>query len=111
MNMEQAWKIAVLEPGKTWKMAVLDPGGPFMTFNRYFILIMYYNNFLGKKIIFDCFQVRQAIFQVLPGSRTAIFQVCLQSLDSLYSGIYGPIILKIFMCAPLTLGVDRQDTP
>ena len=54
---------------------------------------------------------RTSIFQVLPGSRTAIFQVCLQSLDSLYSGIYGPIILKNFMCAPLTLGVDRQDNP
>ena len=54
---------------------------------------------------------RTAIFQVLPAPKLQFSRFCLLSLNGLYSGIYGSIIFKNFMCDPLTLGVDRQDTP
>ena len=52
---------------------------------------------------------RTAIFQVLPAPELLFSRFCLLSLDGRYSGIYGAIIFKFFMCAPLTLGFDRQD--
>ena len=46
---------------------------------------------------------RTVIFQVLAAPELQFSRVCLLPLDGLYSGIYGPIMLKIWMCAPLTL--------